>query len=64
MKDFLITILAAVAVYVIADGIISVVAFALHPASQSQNKSVGYTVARSHAARFRDKDDGDDNDDN
>lgn len=57
MKDFFITILAALAVYVIADGVISVVAFALHPAGQSTNESISCTIGRNHAATFRDNDD-------
>ena len=62
MKDFFITILAALAVYVIADGVISVVAFALHPAGQSKNKSISCAIGRNHAATFRDN--GDDNNEN
>ena len=62
MKDFFITILAALAVYVIADGVISVVAFALHPAGQSTNESVSCAIGRNHAATFCDNDNNDNND--
>ena len=48
MKDFFVTVLAAMAVYIIADGIISVVAFALHPAGQSRGRSVGCAMSRNH----------------
>ena len=64
MKDFFVTVLAAMAVYIIADVIISVVAFALHPAGQSRGRSVGCAISRNHGRVDHDDDDDNDNSNN